>query len=100
MLYRVARCVFDPGGVGPEFAITTGRQTARRRSRRRRERASAAVPMREASTPAVAIDGPRRVLPDRLRYLAGLDGLRALAVLAVLVYHADYSWLPGGFLGV
>lgn len=32
--------------------------------------------------------------------LTGLDGLRALAVLAVLVFHADSSMLPGGFLGV
>ncbi|MBA3609963.1 MAG: acyltransferase [Rubrobacter sp.] len=36
----------------------------------------------------------------RLRYLSGLDGLRALAVAAVLVYHANAGWLPGGFLGV
>lgn len=36
----------------------------------------------------------------RLRHLSGLDGLRALAVSAVLVYHADAGWLPGGFLGV
>src|SRR5690348_3062860 len=35
-----------------------------------------------------------------LIYLAGLDGLRALAVLAVLLYHADLPWIPGGFLGV
>jgi peptidoglycan/LPS O-acetylase OafA/YrhL len=33
-------------------------------------------------------------------YLPGLDGLRALAVLAVIVYHANPAWLPGGFLGV
>ena len=33
-------------------------------------------------------------------YLPGLDGLRAVAIVAVMVYHADPSWLPGGFLGV
>jgi len=36
----------------------------------------------------------------RLSYQPGLDGLRALAVMAVLLYHARYSWMPGGFLGV
>ncbi|MGW3245403.1 acyltransferase family protein [Streptomyces sp. NPDC001070] len=30
----------------------------------------------------------------------GLDGLRALAVTAVVVYHVHDAWLPGGFLGV
>ena len=35
-----------------------------------------------------------------ISYLPGLDGLRAIAVLAVIVYHANKSWLPGGFLGV
>ena len=33
-------------------------------------------------------------------YLAGLDGVRALAIVAVLLYHAEVAWLPGGFLGV
>ena len=33
-------------------------------------------------------------------YIPGLDGLRALAVTAVIVYHADSRWLGGGFLGV
>jgi peptidoglycan/LPS O-acetylase OafA/YrhL len=33
-------------------------------------------------------------------YLPGLDGLRALAVIAVIVYHGNATWLQGGFLGV
>jgi peptidoglycan/LPS O-acetylase OafA/YrhL len=36
----------------------------------------------------------------RLAYVPGLDGLRALAVGAVLLYHHDPRLLPGGFLGV
>jgi len=36
----------------------------------------------------------------RLPYLPGLDGLRAIAVIAVMLYHAGIGWLPGGFLGV
>jgi peptidoglycan/LPS O-acetylase OafA/YrhL len=35
-----------------------------------------------------------------LRRMPGIDGLRALAVTAVFVYHADPGLLPGGFLGV
>lgn len=37
-----------------------------------------------------------------ISYLPGLDGLRAFAVLVVLLYHASDIWavLPGGFLGV
>lgn len=34
------------------------------------------------------------------RYMAGLDGLRALAVIAVIAYHLNERWAPGGLLGV
>jgi len=33
-------------------------------------------------------------------YQPGLDGIRALAIIGVLLYHADLEWFPGGFLGV
>ena len=33
-------------------------------------------------------------------YQPALDGLRALAVLAVIAYHDGYDWARGGFLGV
>ena len=35
-----------------------------------------------------------------LRYQPALDGVRGLAVAAVVAYHLDRRWLPGGYLGV
>lgn len=32
--------------------------------------------------------------------MPGVDGLRAIAVAAVVVFHLDTGWLPGGYLGV
>jgi peptidoglycan/LPS O-acetylase OafA/YrhL len=41
-----------------------------------------------------------QLLQPRFAYIPAIDGLRALAVVAVLLYHADVTWMPGGFVGV
>jgi len=35
-----------------------------------------------------------------LRHMPALDGLRAFAVVAVLLFHGEVSWMTGGYLGV
>src|SRR6185312_17020479 len=35
-----------------------------------------------------------------ISYVGGLDGIRALAIAAVLLYHGGVVWAGGGFLGV
>ncbi|ATW23519.1 acyltransferase family protein [Candidatus Formimonas warabiya] len=40
------------------------------------------------------------VRADSIGYMPGLDGLRALAVFAVIAYHLNLTWAPGGLLGV
>src|SRR5215469_13329282 len=42
---------------------------------------------------------PKPVGPGQ-RYMPGLDGLRAIAVLAVIAYHEQFGWASGGLLGV
>ncbi|MBY3619491.1 acetyltransferase [Acinetobacter sp. CUI P1] len=37
---------------------------------------------------------------SRRRYMPGIDGLRALSVIAVIAYHLDFNWAPGGLIGV
>ncbi len=36
----------------------------------------------------------------RSAYVPHIDGMRALAVLAVILYHLEETWMPGGFAGV
>ena len=37
---------------------------------------------------------------ESTRHISSIDGLRAIAVTAVVLYHLGISWIPGGFLGV
>ena len=41
---------------------------------------------------------PSKTAPSK--YIAPIDGLRAIAVIAVILYHLGFLWIPGGFLGV
>ncbi len=63
---------------------------------------STAVPQRPAAAVAVPMVAvPVVAVPmERDRYLPEVNGLRALAVLAVIAYHLDLAVVPGGFLGV
>jgi peptidoglycan/LPS O-acetylase OafA/YrhL/lysophospholipase L1-like esterase len=59
---------------------------------------SDAAPAPTDGAPASRGESTRHLV--RMRYMPGLDGLRAFAVIAVLLYHAELDWIPGGFLGV
>lgn len=52
------------------------------------------TPIQDAAQKSPAARSPRS------HYVGALDGLRVLAIIAVLVYHANPSWLPGGYFGV
>jgi len=59
---------------------------------------SSGVALRESSV--VDEDPDASPVGERLNYLPGLDGIRALAVIGVVLFHAGIHWLPAGFLGV
>lgn len=39
-------------------------------------------------------------MPNKFNYRPEIDGLRAIAVLSVMIFHTQANWLPSGFLGV
>ena len=44
--------------------------------------------------------GGTPVRGGRLPHVGALDGLRAVSLIAVLLYHGGFGWAKGGFLGV
>lgn len=93
----------SPQGPRPKQPATPG-ETPATGSGAREETPRAAL---QSDAPAPAHNtvqspaDPAATDPKLPRYqLRGLDGIRALAALAVLVYHVAPNWLPGGFLGV
>ncbi len=54
------------------------------------------------TTGLLAADTPSRPThgPSTSGYIGAIDGLRAIAVLSVMVCHLERAWLPGGFTGV
>jgi peptidoglycan/LPS O-acetylase OafA/YrhL len=57
------------------------------------------VATQELSARPLEWNPPREAI-SRVPYLPGLDGMRALAVVAVILYHTNNGWLSGGFIGV
>ena len=90
----------SPRAPGQRFspAKAANSRESRRCSRNRCPLASP-VPAANMNTRAIPSMRADRQTSD-VPYLPGLDGMRALAVVAVMVYHANPAWLPGGFLGV
>jgi peptidoglycan/LPS O-acetylase OafA/YrhL len=55
--------------------------------------------MTQCNAPIVS-EVETRKRSDNQEYRPAIDGLRAIAVLSVFVFHLSHEWLPGGFLGV
>lgn len=80
------------------------------RSVRGTEQRTAGLPVRGAEQRTAGRPAPSaeqapagRLAPGterRSRYIPALDGIRTLAVIAVVLYHLNLTWAQGGFLGV
>lgn len=64
------------------------------------EMASARKTQTGATTPRSADLSGTKTASPHVEYRPDIDGLRAIAVLSVIAYHMEKSWLPGGFTGV
>ena len=51
-------------------------------------------------TTSLPVDGAGDKEVGAHGYMPQLDGLRALAVISVVIFHARTAWFPGGYIGV
>jgi len=58
-----------------------------------------AAPSRPMPRPVARPKQPKPERP-RMGYQPALDGVRAISVIAVILYHAGFEWMHGGFFGV
>jgi len=65
-----------------------------------RESAATDVARPDAASAEAPAAGPRGRPTPGFGYQPALDGIRAFAVAAVLLYHAGEGWMVGGYLGV
>ncbi len=99
--------MFEP--IGPStrehgpFRMPGGRRARREdhpiTAHQERQTVAAQGPLMRLLRPGNAGPDPR-ARAGRLGYMPGIDGLRAIAVGSVLIYHLGAAWLPGGYLGV
>lgn len=54
----------------------------------------------DPTSPTVLLARPGEGGARPMGYQPSLDGVRAVSVVAVLLYHAGFSWMHGGFFGV
>lgn len=82
----------------------TERQLKPTKATRDQRRATARVNADDGTTDVLAVPKESATVKQqrraRLRQVPGLDGLRGLAVVAVVIYHFFGNLLPGGYLGV
>jgi peptidoglycan/LPS O-acetylase OafA/YrhL len=95
----------QPASAAPAPGLSSNPQGAewRLRPASSRPRALGSAAGRSREVPAATGGEAQKAAPQPAStsgYRPFLDGLRAVAILGVLVYHLDRAWLPGGYLGV
>jgi peptidoglycan/LPS O-acetylase OafA/YrhL len=67
-----------------------------------RPTAASGIGSAAGQVPAARVDGPVAELarPSSRRFRADIEGMRALAILVIVAYHAGVPGFSGGFVGV